>query len=96
MSDTYVMMDNMREYLGTFPSPRTHAHFLGRRYIAEDAKSFYGGILLLFLLSYRSPGCAVLLVLNCRGQRHDAEPARATRPGQGRGRRRRGQHLPTT
>ena len=50
MSDTYVMMDNMREYLGTFPSPRTHAHFLGRRYITEDAKSFYGGTLLFYLL----------------------------------------------
>ncbi len=46
LTDTYFMMDNLREYLGTLPSPATTPHFLGRRLhpSATSNESFYGGI----------------------------------------------------
>ena len=45
-TDTYVVMDNMREYLASFPSPIKKDYFLGRRFFTgSDHKAFYGGMM---------------------------------------------------
>eukprot|EP00048_Salpingoeca_helianthica_P023388 m.1272 g.1272 ORF g.1272 m.1272 type:complete len:398 (+) comp860_c0_seq1:2-1195(+) len=42
--DTYVLMDNMRDYLSSLADPTTTTHFLGRRFYSPDSDAyFYGG-----------------------------------------------------